>query len=61
MYAITSAGSPKPPIMQKGTKERLSIRQDCIDVAPRRWLLFSLHLAAPPFWDRLVYFIKIDF
>lgn len=38
MYGITSAGSPKPPQMQKGTKERFSIRQDCIDVAPRRWL-----------------------
>nr|DAI84885.1 MAG TPA: hypothetical protein [Caudoviricetes sp.] len=26
--------------MQKGTKERFSIRQDCIDVAPRRWLFY---------------------
>ena len=65
--AITSAGSPKPPWMQKGAKERFTIRQDCIDVAPRRWRFYHIHFTAPPLEkeianiDILVYFIQITF
>lgn len=43
--------------MQKGTKERFTIRQDCIDVAPRRWQFFCIcHFTAPPFWIEIVNF-----
>nr|DAI43303.1 MAG TPA: hypothetical protein [Caudoviricetes sp.]DAR59787.1 MAG TPA: hypothetical protein [Bacteriophage sp.] len=53
--------------MQKGTKERFTIRQDCIDVAPRRWRFYHIHFTAPPFLkeianiDILVCFIQITF